>query len=71
MLKKYGEANELKGPTTYPAGRIKMIVSPAMDMAIVAAFVSLGVVYCVARRTKGLGGAIWRLPIQTRRNRYG
>ncbi len=45
MLKKYGEANETKGPTTYPAGRIKMIVSPATDMAIVAALVSLGVVY--------------------------
>jgi hypothetical protein len=57
MLTKYGEANELKGPTTDPAGRIKMIVSPAMDMAIVAALVPLGVVYCVARRTKGLGGA--------------
>ncbi len=68
MLKKYGEANEC---TTYPAGRIKMIVSPATDMAIVAALVSLGVVYRLARRTKGLGGAIWGIPIQTRRNRYG
>ncbi len=28
-------------------------------MAIVAALVSLGVVYWLARRTKGLGGAIW------------
>ena len=71
MLKKYGEANELKGTTTYPAGRIKMIVSPAMDMAIVAALVSLGVVYWVARRTKRCGGTIWGIPIQTRRNRYG
>ncbi len=41
------------------------------DMAIVAALVSLGVVYWLARRTKGLGGAIWGIPIQTRRNRYG
>ncbi len=71
MLKKYGEANEWKGPTTDPAGRIGMIVSPATDMAIVAARVSLGVVYWRARRTKGLGGAIWGFPIQTRRNRYG
>ncbi len=41
-----------------------MIVSPATDMAIVAALVSLGVVYWLARRTKGLGGAIWGIPIQ-------
>jgi len=71
MLKKYGEANEYKGPITYPAGRIKIIVSPATDMAIVAALVTLGVVYWLARRTKGLDGAIWGIPIQTRRNRYG
>jgi hypothetical protein len=69
MLKKYGD--EQKGPTTYPAGRIKMIVSPATDMANIAALVSQGLVYWLARRTKGLGGAIWGLPIQTRRNRYG
>jgi hypothetical protein len=48
-----------------------MIVSPTTDMAIVAALVSLGVVYWLVRRTKVLGGAIWGIPIQTRRNRYG
>jgi len=55
----------------YPVGRIRMIVSPATDMVIVAALISLGVVYWLARRTKGFGGAIWGIPIQTRRNRYG
>ncbi len=48
-----------------------MIVSPATDMAIVAALVSLGVIYWLARRTKGLGGAIWGIPIQTRRKDMG
>ncbi len=32
-----------------------MIVSPATDMAIVAALVSLGVVYWLACRTTGVG----------------
>ena len=41
-----------------------MIVLPATDMAIVAALVSLGVVYWLARRTNGLGGAIWGIPKQ-------
>ena len=37
----------------------------------VAAVVSLGDVYWLVRRTKGLGGAIWEVSIQTRRNGYG
>jgi hypothetical protein len=53
----------IERPHNLSGGAHQNVASPAMDMAIVAALVSLGVVYWVARRTMRCGGTIWGIPI--------